>query len=59
MFDLFIVVLVSCVLLVLVAATFFVIQLVLERFILITLPIITEFYLRMKYPKEFIDDTRD
>jgi hypothetical protein len=55
MFDIFIVVIVGCVLIWMLAATFFVLQLLIERFILKTLPVIVELYMRVRYPKEFLD----
>jgi hypothetical protein len=59
MLDIFIVVSLTCVLLILGGLTFFVLQLVIERFIQFTIPVIFELYGRIRYPKEFLDDTRD
>lgn len=53
--EIFIIVFLLCLSAVVLAGTFTLIQLAIERFIGITLPILAELYGRIRYPYEFKD----
>lgn len=60
MLDIFIIVTLMCGLALMLAFTFFVVQLVVERFLDETLPRLAELYAAIRYPREFIKkSTRD
>lgn len=53
MYSLFINVALFCLMMLIICATFWAAQLVVERFLLVTVPVVAELYGRLRYPDEF------